>query len=118
VAWVFFRAESFAGAWHLLQAMGQIAQLPETMSIALEKIPAYSLATLAIAMFVAWLLPNLQEWMANEKLVLTTRAIVPARLAWSRSWWWAIIASLPGAAAMYKLIYMSNRVTEFIYFQF
>lgn len=118
VAWVFFRAESFASAWLLLEAMSRITELAASMPTALEKTSRYSLPILLLAMFIAWQLPNLQEWMAAEKLVLTSRKIVPARLAWSRKWWWAVAAALPGAAAMYKLIYMSNRVTEFIYFQF
>jgi alginate O-acetyltransferase complex protein AlgI len=118
VAWVFFRAESFTSAWQLLQAMGNVTQLAATMPAAMDRVSTSSLTMLALAMLIAWLLPNQQEWMARENLVLTRRNIVPARLAWSRHWFWAVAVALTGAAAMYKMIYMSNRVTEFIYFQF
>jgi hypothetical protein len=118
VAWVFFRAETFAGAWNMLQSMSRLADIGSTAPQALNKVPLLSLPVLAIAMLVAWLLPNLQEWMAAERLVLTARKITPPRIAWSRTWWWGVAAALPASIAMYKLIYMSNRITEFIYFQF
>jgi D-alanyl-lipoteichoic acid acyltransferase DltB (MBOAT superfamily) len=118
VAWVFFRAETFAGAWNMLQSMGQVAEIPASMPVALSRISLMSLPVLGLAMLVAWLLPNLQEWMAAEQLVLTARKIVPSRLVWSRTWRWGIAAALPASIAMYKMIYMSNSVTEFIYFQF
>jgi alginate O-acetyltransferase complex protein AlgI len=118
IAWVFFRAESFTGAWNMLQAMSQVAEIPATMPDALKNITNGALPVLGLAMFVTWFLPNLQEWMARDHLVLSTRTIVPARLSWSPTFGWGIAAALPAAAAMYKLIYMSNSVTEFIYFQF
>jgi alginate O-acetyltransferase complex protein AlgI len=118
IAWVFFRAESFTGAWNLLQAMSQVTEIPATMPVALKNIAPAALPVLGLAIFVTWFLPNLQEWMARDHLVLSNRTITPARVPWSRTWWWGIAAALPAAAAMYKLIYMSNSVTEFIYFQF
>ena len=118
IAWVFFRAESFTGAWNMLQAMSQVAEIPATMPVAMKNIAPAALPVLGLAMFVTWFLPNLQEWMARDHLVLSSRTITPARVPWSRTWWWGIAAALPAAAAMYKLIYMSNSITEFIYFQF
>jgi alginate O-acetyltransferase complex protein AlgI len=114
IAWVFFRAETFSGALHILQSMVQLTYTRQ----GIEEISLYNLALLPLAMAVTWLLPNQQEWMVREKLVITNRSIAVVRLLWSPTFWWGVVVALPSSIAMYMLIYRQNRVTEFIYFQF
>jgi alginate O-acetyltransferase complex protein AlgI len=118
IAWVFFRAETFEGALLMLAAMfnsGEVVAgfLPENMEL-----NNISLGLLPVAMYIAFFLPNTQEWMVNEKLVLTDRIIVMKNFVWKASWQWALLVGIAASIAFYKLIYLQNRVSEFIYFQF
>jgi D-alanyl-lipoteichoic acid acyltransferase DltB (MBOAT superfamily) len=118
IAWVFFRAESFNGAINMLAAMSMTSGWAESLQRLAEGLLIQDLAVLVLAMVVAWCLPNLQEWMAHEKLVLTRRDIVASRIAWQPVWYWAVAVAIPAFIVLYKMIYWQNRVTEFIYFQF
>lgn len=117
VAWVFFRAESFTGAANMLAAMGGAQGWNDVLQV-LADVPIKNLVLLPVALFVVICLPNLQEWLAHDQLVLTARDIQPVRFGWDASWFWALAVSIPALAAFYKMLYLQNRVTEFIYFQF
>ena len=118
IAWVFFRAETFAGAQTMLTAMVAFGDLPVGFGKAKELVSASSLLLLALAAVIAFTFPNVQSWMAREQLVLTSRDISAFRWSWERTAFWGVAAAIPAVIALYKIIYLQNRVTEFIYFQF
>ncbi|NND55101.1 MAG: MBOAT family protein [Gammaproteobacteria bacterium] len=118
VAWVFFRAETFAGAQVMLAAMTELGAVADGFGRQDENISTQRLLILGLAATVAFTFPNVQSWMAREEIVLTRRELVANRWHWRRTTAWGVIAAMPAAIALYKIIYMQNRVTEFIYFQF
>ena len=117
LAWVFFRADSFAGAMHLTTALFSVPATGES-ALALAGSTPLGLPMLVFAMLIAFFLPNVQTWMAGQRVVLTARNIQAPRWAWQPGAGWAIATALLGGAALYKMLYMPNKVSEFIYFQF
>ena len=118
IAWVFFRAETFAGAQTMLNAMAQLSELPGGFGRSRDLVSVSHMLLLALAAVIAFTLPNVQSWMARERVVLTSREIEPFRWGWQRTAVWGGLAAVPAVIALYKIIYLQNRVTEFIYFQF
>jgi D-alanyl-lipoteichoic acid acyltransferase DltB (MBOAT superfamily) len=118
IAWVWFRAETFGGARLLLQAMFNIPSLVATLPDIAADNSITGLALLLVAAGVAWWLPNTQEWMADANLVLAGTAVGRSRYYWRPQPRFALATAVLGAAALYKLVYMPNSISEFIYFQF
>ena len=100
IAWVFFRAETFGGAIHLL---GFMFVGPSETGLQLGDNTA--LKWLLLSGLVAWFAPNSQQIFLAE----STR-----RMRWQANlpWLIAILVSFT-----YLLLQLSN-VSEFLYFQF
>jgi alginate O-acetyltransferase complex protein AlgI len=144
VAWVFFRAQSFAAASTILNSMflGNGLSLPA--SVARRLGASHTLASLvqlkpdglfpnglieggtalrwiAVIALVAWFAPNTQELLARYRPALGFPA-PDARgeryrwLEWRPSYAWSIVLGLIAAAAIMNLWIGDN--AEFIYFQF
>ncbi|HHH38949.1 MAG TPA: MBOAT family protein [Sedimenticola sp.] len=138
VGWVFFRAESFGGALHLLRAM---TNLPSTLHhrigpleswltaigfsfqggyLALQHLEQGAWLVLFLALVWGW--PNTQQLLARFKPALDAHlkpAQQPFHRFWQRYSWqpnggWALITALISAAALLSL----SRISEFLYFQF
>jgi D-alanyl-lipoteichoic acid acyltransferase DltB (MBOAT superfamily) len=118
VAWVPFRAESFAEAQGILAGMAglngtTLGALPEELSLPLAWLWIAGLLALA------WLAPNTQEIMARHLPQMrraTGAGATAARglLLWRPTAWHA---ALLGIAAVIALGHLAN-VSEFLYFQF
>jgi D-alanyl-lipoteichoic acid acyltransferase DltB (MBOAT superfamily) len=118
IAWVWFRAETFAGARIMVQAMFNLQSLAATLPDILAANGLPGLALLLLAAGVAWRLPNTQQWMADSNLVIANRAVTRSRYYWRPQRRFALATAVLGAAALYKLVYLPNSISEFIYFQF
>lgn len=139
IAWVFFRAESFEGALHMLQAManlpsalqGRIGPLEDLLSmLGLGFSGGYlvtqhyvDLAWLVFWVGFLWLLPNTQQWMARfqPSINVPDADLEPPAFPrfWKRLQWrptpaWALVSV---GLAMASILSMS-RISEFLYFQF
>ena len=139
VAWVFFRAESYEGAMHMLSAM---ANLPSTLHGRIGPVEGWlamlgvqfrgghlavehyvDLAWLVFWIAFLWLLPNTQQWMARfqPSIDVPEKDLVPPAFPrlWQRMQWrptatWAVITS---GLAIISILNLS-RISEFLYFQF
>ncbi len=133
VGWVFFRANSFAGAatmlggmagahgislpYGLLAALGPAGTMLTRLGVSAsdssgtQLIGSWLWITALLA--IVWLLPNSQQLLAQYNPVLTASAAAH-RLRWSLHPGWAIVA---GALAFLGLISVTH-VSEFLYWQF
>jgi alginate O-acetyltransferase complex protein AlgI len=139
IAWVFFRAESFEGAMHLLTAM---TNLPSTLHGRIGPVEGWlgalgiqfqggyiaaehyaDLGWLVFWVAFLWILPNTQQWMARyaptigvsaERLAPPTFPNFWQRYLWQPNAAWAVVAS---SLAIVSILGMS-RISEFLYFQF
>lgn len=122
IAWVFFRAETFSGAIHVLSAMVGLSSHSTT------QIPLMANATnLAYYMFpltlIVALLPNSIEITRNYRPVISAANEVlkisgwRKILIWRPSPKWALAVAFIGIAGLVQ-IYRLNGLTEFIYFNF
>jgi D-alanyl-lipoteichoic acid acyltransferase DltB (MBOAT superfamily) len=139
VAWVFFRAESFEGAMHMLQAM---ANLPTTLHGRIGPVEGWlgalgirfqgghmaaehlvDLAWLVFWIAFLWLLPNTQQWMARFQPSINVPEadlLPPAfprfwqRLQWQPTPAWALVTVGLAVISVLSL----SRISEFLYFQF
>jgi len=121
IAWVFFRADSFATAGVILHGMAGGAGLWHAGSFAAAGLSGRSVvAWVVIGLAVVWLLPNTQEFMrafhpAYEG-VAQPRGLA-ARLIWQPARWWTW--SSVGILLTLAILAMSPvRVSEFLYYQF
>lgn len=125
VAWVFFRAETFAGAWHVLGAMfGQHGwgwpKQGEWIGRCLKAggIDGPTAALLIGALIAAQFFPNSGEIFLRLKPGSVGRwdAIAERQRWWqfAPDWRWALVAAAVFAAAFWA----APAVSEFIYFQF
>jgi D-alanyl-lipoteichoic acid acyltransferase DltB (MBOAT superfamily) len=120
VGWVFFRATSFSGAFHILGAMVQ----PHTLWAGLQgTTPLAHLAQgealpwLLVAYGVIWLAPNPYQLLREQDAaggadLLLASAPSPRR--WQPSTAWAMATAVLLAVALLNLA----NVSEFLYFQF
>jgi len=145
VSWVFFRAESFAGALAVLKPMAGFngISLPASLGSKLGALEALgfrfeglssggfvmpdSLAWVAGLLAVVWLLPNVQEWLGNYRPVLEWKSLQKSLRSpqpfWQPLWQrWQWRPSLGWSAVMVGLFWASvlslAKESEFIYFQF
>ena len=139
VSWVFFRAETPAGAINLLQAMAGFngiewpsaytqllhhigtAQWGQVISDILaaavtDTLPTQALLLLFLAA-IALFLPNTQEIMADYQPAVDFKPddlTAPSRLRWQPNPWQAFTVAVLLVLALSKM----NQVSEFLYFQF
>ena len=138
VGWVFFRAETFAGAVQVLRGMtnlpdalhGNIGFLENILGFAGFRFEGgyvtaeyYSgLVWLVFWICILWFWPNTQQWMARIKPAIDAHvkpADQPFREFWQRFRWrpspaWAITTAGIATAAVLGM----SQVSEFLYFQF
>jgi len=72
------------------------------------------LALLALMLGWVWLLPNLQQIMANQPYAINSIPLVKTRLVWKQNTVWAILT----AVAMITSLMATHETATFIYFQF
>ncbi|MCA1941419.1 MAG: MBOAT family protein [Caenispirillum bisanense] len=130
VAWVFFRAESFAGAWTLLGGMAGLNGVALPNAIAARLGEAWTLLSgwgvgsylgggsdfvlmwtwIAVLLPIVVACPNTQEIVARLRQG-TERA---SRLQWQPSGRWAVATGVAAGVGVLTL----TGVSEFLYFQF
>ena len=113
VAWVFFRAESFAVAAHMIEAMAGLSSA--TGAATADENWRRGALLIALLAACAWWMPNVCELFRQEKPALPTAvAPFPTRLAWRASPRWIIASGLFLAAGIMTF----HRNSPFLYFQF
>lgn len=134
IAWVFFRAETVAGAWRLMRAMAGLdgVALPKRLATlagpweaklaplgltftGLETpwFSAGSLLTLTILMAIALRAPSAIELCAAFRPTVDP-VMQGGRLRWQPNRLWALVTASAACAVLLNL----TRVSQFIYFQF
>jgi len=120
VAWVFFRATTFAGAGRVLSAMAGSGEGGRGAEV-VDGLRGARIVALLLA--ACWLLPNTQQWMARWRPAFefgrgarhwARDDAGPARLRWAPTAAWGAAIALMGAFAVAQMA----RATEFIYYQF
>ncbi|MGK7906910.1 MAG: MBOAT family protein [Synechococcus sp.] len=119
VAWVFFRANTLAGATNILKGMFGLYGLGDTQ-------PGAFICICLLA-FIVFLAPNTQEWMTTQfareerYLLSDSKSQIGEnpfqfldRLRWFPDRKWATLVSLMSLVSLL----LFNRESEFIYFQF
>lgn len=136
LAWIFFRAESFAAAGHLLKAFLVIPVESLTSTTGLLSWLGFEVVetkirsddTLYFWLFpvfimLCWWLPNTQQIFARTQptaesldtpITLLPRQQRTGWLLWKPSLRWAIVVGAAAAASLLSL----QQVSEFLYFQF
>ncbi len=136
VGWVFFRAETFAGALTILEGMAglngivvhpeseQLASLitqlginVELSSYATRFVEESTARWIAVSLFVVWFMPNTPQWMSRIKVCLDEQGMLEnckTRILWQPNLRWAIAVTFLASVALLNL----NEVSEFLYFQF
>jgi hypothetical protein len=137
VAWVFFRAGSFATAMRMLSSMSDLRHLlvlPEQLRpfvggghlfeklgfvFQLGSVPAILKGVLWIVplLIVVWAFPNVQELLGQHRIALApqaTRGYGAIRSTWRPNAWVAVIV---GALIALAVVLM-NDPGEFLYYQF
>jgi len=136
VAWVFFRAESFAGAWLLITVMAGadgvsfpqwLADIPAASqavtALSLDLRSAFratpeSLAWVTGLLLFAWLLPNTQQIVRNYMSGDFYSIRLPARWSQSIVWRPTVVVAISIAVIAGVAILSLDRPSEFIYYQF
>jgi D-alanyl-lipoteichoic acid acyltransferase DltB (MBOAT superfamily) len=109
-AWVMFRSANVDAAFSLWASMlGQGA--PATA------IDAAASAGVILLLAIAWFWPNTQEILARFAPALETEEIKPAAWTWRPSLATAIAVAAIAAPALYFILF-TDRVSDFLYFQF
>lgn len=105
VAWVFFRSENVAGAMLMLQSMagqgGNIGSLPEGAMMILFGFAFVLLAPNAIQIISHAEGQGARHW-----------------YSWALNKRWVALTTVMLVVSIYTILYLSNRISEFIYFQF
>ena len=118
VAWVFFRAETFAGAGRLLAGLSGSSGFAAAETIEAGRALPWVIPLLA----VVWFLPNTQQWARRWRPALEYgredggwgEAPVPDRAAWRPTVAWALAMVVLGTVTIAQMA----KASEFIYYQF
>lgn len=108
VAWVFFRADSLAGALHMLKAMFGAGGFSGA-----DPVQAKVFVVLLCCALLVWAFPNSQQILTDYQPALT-QAGSQSRIRWRPNRRWGFVL---GIALFYTLTEM-GQVSEFLYFQF
>jgi alginate O-acetyltransferase complex protein AlgI len=132
VSWVFFRADSFAGAFAVLKAMagfnGVVVNVStahwlrnllkplgvEFTATASQHFRSSEVVVVLGAMVVAFAMPNTMRILRNAEPALDHKHIEGSWLAWSMRRRWALLTAV---LALVSLMSMT-RISHFLYFQF
>ena len=125
VAWVFFRAETFSGAFLVLQAMfGLQNTLLGAMELSLLNDFDFYLNLLIIMGFLSLCMPNSIEFTGKFRPILDTKNELAANanrwsvnLEWLPSIKWGAVSAVLAVVGVIQ-IYRLNDLSEFIYFNF
>lgn len=124
IAWVFFRADSFATASLMLHGMAGSTGLWRTGGLSalveLELSGLSIVASIGIGLLATWLLPNTQEFMRDFHPAYDSVARpkgLAARLRWHPARWWTW-SSVGIVFALLILEMSPTRVSQFLYYQF
>jgi D-alanyl-lipoteichoic acid acyltransferase DltB (MBOAT superfamily) len=110
-AWVLFRASHLDDALLVWAAMLGHGAAPDAA------IGLGAWAGIALLLGIAWFAPNTQEIMARYAPALDAETIQPARWAWRPGFASAFAVTLVAAPALYFILF-TDRVSDFLYFQF
>ena len=125
IGWVFFRAESMAGAISILKAMfgsdGFILSAPHIRSDKLMP------AMLAVGLCIVWFAPNVQEWIGKYQAAsnvpqLKEKQKAPVthhlwkRLQWQPNLFWS--AAIGITIFLVSKTFLTAQSSEFLYFNF
>jgi D-alanyl-lipoteichoic acid acyltransferase DltB (MBOAT superfamily) len=115
VAWVFFKAQSFDGAWTILSNLvsAPLTELKHAYILLSKK----QLLLLVTGTLVCIALPNCTEIFSRYKVTIGSPQ-VNSILTWNTGWLYSTIVAILASSALYQMIYMQNIISEFIYFQF
>jgi len=115
LAWVFFRADTWAAALRVLKGLFGMGSDAAT-ALPVGEVSAW----LAVLFVIAWWAPNTQQIMRAHEPVLQTDRTVPALSGVSRllAWRPTIIHAVVASAIFVSCVLSMNRVREFLYFQF
>lgn len=115
VAWVFFRADSFAGSMTMLNSMLNFSDIT---NVTYDDISKKHLMFLSVLIFIVFFLPNTQSFILNAhnniKYKNKTLTKVNIWLSWKLSVIWALAVGLMFTFTLFML----ERKSEFLYFQF
>jgi len=113
-AWVFFRADTFATAGRMLTGMAGIRR--HNMAAAMPvHITLYELLIVCASLALAWLTPNMQQWMADGNPALETEDVVPVR-RWRPE---PIYALVVGVLLFISIkTFFASEPSPFLYFNF
>lgn len=128
IAWVFFRAESFTGAWAMIDGMFGLSEYPD-MKLWATVMPDRGLfwsAVVLLTMVVVWM-PNSVEIARHYRPVIGAKKFIKKafglshylreNIQWRPSVRWSsalLIVGLVSLTQIYRLV----ELTEFIYFNF
>jgi D-alanyl-lipoteichoic acid acyltransferase DltB (MBOAT superfamily) len=110
IAWVFFRAESFEGAWTILRSMAGLG--PATASLVTSPEAWLWIVGLLVAVNA---LPNTQEFMTDYQ---PTVDFEPGRRATGPVWRPTPAHALASVVITVIAVLHLSRVSEFLYYQF
>ncbi|HTB01473.1 MAG TPA: MBOAT family O-acyltransferase [Bradyrhizobium sp.] len=112
-SWIFFRAESWAGALNLVAALTSRKTAFPNHVIAN---PSIAWTWICALLLLVWLAPNTQEFMRHHEPAFGWRDFKDSRhlLAWNPSIGWAAVSALLVVACLLSL----SQPSEFIYFNF
>ncbi len=120
VGWVFFRAQTFSGAFHILVAMFSPQELGATLSgsgIMAYHVQKDVIPWLLFAYALIWLAPNPYQLLYDNRPasgLSKLMATAPTRRRWQPNTPWALATA---TLLIIALLNMAN-VSEFLYFQF
>jgi D-alanyl-lipoteichoic acid acyltransferase DltB (MBOAT superfamily) len=118
LAWIFFRADGFSTAVHVLQGMTGFA---DQSKVGTRLVDTYGGVAIALGYLACFVLPNVNAMFARWNVGLETykneRPWSALHLTWRPSPVWAIAASLALVAAV-VINLMAGDSSQFLYFQF
>ena len=116
VAWVFFRADNWGGAWRMIEAMFSLGGIDFTHSLVAS--PTTAWAWIAALFAITWFAPSTQMIMRHYRPALGWQPEEPGlhflNPAWRPNPAWALVVSLILTGCVLNL----SEASEFIYFNF
>jgi hypothetical protein len=125
IAWVPFRAETFEGAWLILESMAGQSGTEGIITTALRPVRIHEVLMLLTSLIAVWSLPNTIEIMAASRPVIDPSGIVAGNQGvpkYGRKWRWRPNLAWGSALALTNgltlFFFFENEDSPFLYFQF